>query len=477
MVERISFGENFAADFDFEDSAWLRLRSICSAGGRIGVACSGGADSVFLLHCVSWLFSGKTENVFVLHFNHKVRAAAELDERHVESECSRMGLRFVRGQPEKLPEKISENSLRRLRLEFFADASRRFKLDAIAQGHHCGDALESLLMRISRGAGLDGLCSPRAVSTLYGTEFLRPLLRLKKTQITAALTAARISWREDESNAGTDYFRNRIRNVVLPALRNAVPTNLDSCVLRTRKLLLEDSSAIAGIFDSEFLRENGAWADKSRAVFSPLLRSRAAFVRRAVEKFAAANGLSFRSGGVDEAVEKILGGADFSLRAGAGFLVFDSAESALRVRFEKCAAAFERVLSLGENVLPDSSRICVRRVLLDAAAVESLVRGDNDDSKRAYLDVSAFGGGNACSLVVRTRRDGDMFAPLGCGRPKKIKELFCAKKTPSAKRKRLPVVCNCAGEILWIPFLAPSEKYKIGGAGEALELTFCSADY
>lgn len=474
MVERISFGKNFSADFDFEDSAWSRLRSILSDGGRVGIACSGGADSVFLLHCLVWLFSGKPQNLFVLHFNHKVREAAELDERYVESECARMGLRFVCGRPDKSPEKISENSLRKLRLDFFADASRRLKLDAIAQGHHCGDALESLLMRISRGAGLDGLCSPRAVSSLRGAEFLRPLLRLKKTRITSALASAHIAWREDESNAGTDYFRNRIRNVVLPELRNAVPTDLDACVLRTRRLLFEDSTALGGIFDSEFSRENGAWADMSRAVLSPLLRSYAAFARRAVEKFVAANGLSFRSGGTDEAVEKILRGADFSLRAGAGFLVFDSAESALRARFEKRVEAFECALSLGENVLPDSSRICVRRVFLDDAAVESL-RG-NDDSKRAYLDVSAFGV-NGCSLVARTRRCGDMYAPVGCGGPKKIGELFCAKKTPPAKRKTLPAVCNNAGEILWIPTLAPARKYKIGGAGEALELTFSPEGY
>ena len=474
MVERISFGGNFTADFDFEDSAWARLRSIFSAGGRVGVACSGGADSVFLLHCVACLFSEKAENVFVLHFNHKVRAAAKLDERHVESECARLGLSFVRGQPERLPEKISESSLRKLRLGFFAESSRRLGLEAIAQGHHCGDALESLLMRISRGAGLDGLCSPRAVSRIAGTEFLRPLLRLKKSQITSALSAARIAWREDESNAGTDYFRNRIRNIVLPELRRAVPTDLDACVLRTRKLLFEDACALSEIFDAEFSRENGAWGDRSRAVLSPLLRSHAAFARRAVEKFAAANGLSFRSGGTDEAVVKILRGADFSLRAGAGFLDFDAERSALTVRFERRIDSFECVLSLGENILPDSSRICVRRVVLDSAALESLA--GNDDSKRAYLDISAFGV-NGCSLVARTRRVGDMYAPVGCGGAKKIGELFCAKKTPVSKRKFLPVVCNNAGEILWIPTLAPARKYKIGGTGEALELTFSSDGY
>lgn len=71
----------------------------------MGVACSGGADSVFLLRVLAAEFGA--ENLAVLHFNHKVRAAAEIDEKFVESECAKLGAEFVRGSPDETPRDLS----------------------------------------------------------------------------------------------------------------------------------------------------------------------------------------------------------------------------------------------------------------------------------------------------------------------------------------------------------------------------------
>ena len=73
--------------------------------------------------------------------------------------------------------------------------------------------------------------------------------------------------------------------------------------------------------------------------------------------------------------------------------------------------------------------------------------------------------------MVRSRRDGDAYAPMGLKTPKRLKELLSSKKVPFLKRKSAIVVCNAKGEILWVPPVAPADKFKIVDSSRALELT------
>ncbi len=470
MVKKIKIGESCEISADFDGAAWGRLNAVLSGGGKVGIACSGGADSVFLLHCIVSEFGAAAGNIVVLHYNHKVRRAADADEKFVEKECERLRVRFFTGSPKRPPIKAGEDALRALRLEFFRSCAEKFGLSAIAQGHHLGDAVESMLMRIARGSGLDGLCAPRAVSVWRGVEFVRPLLGMRKESITGALKAAKIAWREDESNFGSDFFRNRIRNAVLPEFEKAAPSDLLASAARCRRLLSEDSSALSSIFDSEFSKENGAWDHREKALLSPVILAHASFVRRAAEKFMAANGLSMRAPGVDEFVSKVVQNERCKADAGRAFLLFEPSDSSFSVLKKEPCERFSATLNFGENTLPDGSSVCLRRVFLDSEEVGALMDGRNVDGVSAYLDISALSG--AEEAVARSRSAGDMYAPLGRRISRKLGYLLNAKKTPRAKRNALPVVCNKTGDILWVPTLAPADKYKITGAGEALELTF-----
>ena len=101
----------------------------------------------------------------------------------------------------------------------------------------------------------------------------------------------------------------------------------------------------------------------------------------------------------------------------------------------------------------------------------AILNGENDDSTRAILDVSCFGDIKKDTLTLRTRREGDAYAPLGRSTPKKLKDILNAKKVPILKRKSILVVCNKNGEILWVPPAAPADKYKITNSSVAIELT------
>ena len=98
--------------------------------------------------------------------------------------------------------------------------------------------------------------------------------------------------------------------------------------------------------------------------------------------------------------------------------------------------------------------------------------GDNDDSKCAYIDISAVGNLADGSLFARNKRDGDSYIPLGSKSEKRLKDIFIAKKIPSAKRNSIPLVCNKRGRILWGVGLPPCDDFKLSNSAVAIELTY-----
>ncbi|MBR7105736.1 MAG: tRNA lysidine(34) synthetase TilS [Opitutales bacterium] len=477
MRRKIKFG---GADWlaELDESAYSEMYSLHARGSKIGVACSGGADSVYALYCVADIFADRLSDIFVLHYNHKVRTDSDSDERYVAELCAKLGLNFVRGEPDSVPVSPTEDKLRALRLDFFVKEFRKLGLSAIVQGHHCGDVLESMLMRLARGSSGDGLCVPRAISYFKGTVFLRPLLNLKKDAIIASLVASKIIWCEDSTNAGEDYFRNRIRNKVIPILEESTQADIYKSALRSRALLEEDSTALSDIFEREYNKLNELSRDATTSLLSEFLLSCKAFARRSIQRFLSENNIAVRASAVDNLVDKLTSKESFKSSAGQTqegqkvFVCFDSEKLRLYLDSPKKVWQYSVPLKVGKNILPDGSAISVAKISLTKTRRESIKNGDNDDATTAYLDLDCIGNLENGVLVARTKQDGDKYAPLGSKSPKKLKEIYNAKKVPQMKRNVFPLVCNKKGEILWSPMLPPSDKYKIRNAGSALELTF-----
>ncbi len=478
MLRNVKFG-GVDWNIDLNKEACDEIFSILARGSKIGVACSGGTDSVFALYCVADMFAEKLSDIYVLHFNHKVRANAELDEEYVKNLCLQLKLNFVRGEPESSDIVKSENYFRELRLQFFKEQFKQLGLAAIAQGHHCGDVLETSLMRLARGAGCDGFSAPRPVSHLGKITFVRPILGVSKTEIVKKLEASKISWREDESNAGMDFFRNRIRNAVIPILSESSQFDVFKGAVRSRNLFQEDSDFISDFVEREFEKLNGDWRDTSIAKLGDTLSSYSALVRRVVLKFISCNNFELRSGAVDSLVEKIVASQRYKVSVSSSgtlrnFICYEpnSFELSIQCVSTQECESYSVPLKLGKNVLPNGTSISVAKVSLTKTRRESIKNGENDDNISAYIDLDSVGTLENGVLIARSKQAGDAYTPLGLNSPKKVKEIFNAKKVPSAKRNQFPRVCNKKGEILWVPSLPPSNKYKIRNAGSAIELTF-----
>ena len=178
------------------------------------VCCSGGVDSIVLFH----LMLSLNKNFVVAHCNFKLRdEESDNDEEFVKNICKQNSIEFYSKsfETKKIKEE-SNNSIqmiaRDLRYGFFDEISTRFEIKHILTAHHLNDSLESFLINISRGSGLDGLTG---IPELNG-KIKRPLIEFEKKDIIEYAVDNNLRWREDSSNKSNLYLRNKIRNEIIP---------------------------------------------------------------------------------------------------------------------------------------------------------------------------------------------------------------------------------------------------------------------
>ena len=194
--------------------------------GRIGVAVSGGSDSVALAFLLTK--GGKKRNAaarfVVLHVDHGLRPESKAEYRFVRDLAKRLGVPF-RGTHAKVVRRRGESlemAARRVRLAFFETCAKALKLDAIATGHHMDDVAETFLMKLRRAS----LCGIRETSAVGAIRFVRPLLGCRDAELKDYLRKYGETWCEDASNDDTSIERNRVRHEVIPFLEQTLDKNL-----------------------------------------------------------------------------------------------------------------------------------------------------------------------------------------------------------------------------------------------------------
>ncbi len=192
----------------------------------LAVALSGGADSTaLLLHCCAqW-----PGQVWAVHVHHGLQDAADSFEQHCRQLCAGLSVPLVvqrvdaRAQPGQSPEDAARLARYAALREALHHPEALPATGAIALGHHADDQVETLLLALSRGAGLPGLSAMPAEALREGIWYYRPFLALSSAQIRQWLREQGQAWVEDPSNDHLGYTRNRIRAQVLPALEQAFP--------------------------------------------------------------------------------------------------------------------------------------------------------------------------------------------------------------------------------------------------------------
>ncbi|MGJ7579053.1 tRNA lysidine(34) synthetase TilS [Variovorax sp. RHLX14] len=188
----------------------------------IGIAYSGGADSTVLLHAAAAQWPGQVQ---ALHVHHGLQEAADEFEAHCTATCKALGIPFHSSHVDArhAPGESPEDAARRARYRTLATLAQTHGLQHVALAQHADDQVETMLIALGRGAGLDGIAGmPRTIQR-HGVFFHRPLLELHAEALRAWLDVQQIAFIEDPSNADARYTRNRIRHRLLPALAEVLP--------------------------------------------------------------------------------------------------------------------------------------------------------------------------------------------------------------------------------------------------------------
>jgi len=188
----------------------------------VAVAFSGGADSTALLLAAAATWRGQ---VHAIHVHHGLQAAADDFVRHCEAVCAGLNVPFhlakvdARNEPGESP----EDAARKARYGALAQAATALGMKSVLLAQHADDQVETMLLALSRGAGLPGLAAMPASFERHGMRFERPLLEVSGAAIRLWLAAEGIGFIDDPTNANMAFTRNRIRHELLPALEKAFP--------------------------------------------------------------------------------------------------------------------------------------------------------------------------------------------------------------------------------------------------------------
>lgn len=452
------------------------LREQCRLDPRrlIVVAVSGGPDSL----CLMDLLRQAGYPLLVAHFNHKLRENSDLEANAVEQIAARYRIPSLIGSADVRAfadeKKLSlEDAARTLRYRFLFTLARERGAQAVAVGHTADDQVETVLMHFLRGAGLNGLKGMpyRTVLSVFDTEIplVRPLLDVWREETIIYCAGQGLRPHYDPSNDSLNFLRNRIRHLLIPTLETYNP-RFREAVWRTAQSLQADQEILNQSVDAAWARSvvhesDGLVAFDVAMLMECSVGLQRYLFRRAMERiqpladitFATLERMtSFLADGKRNGLLPLSGGLRLLREAGQVFVA--GAEAILPFeRWPQMPSDADeiRVPIPSQTELPGDWRFTCELWNIPALAREQMQ--ENEDPYQVWLDADAI----SEELVLRVRREGDRFEPLGLeGHSQKISDFFTNVKLPQRARDRWPLLC--AGEkIAWIPGYQPAYPFRL----------------
>lgn len=187
---------------------------------RILVGVSGGPDSICLLYLLNSIKKKLNLYLHIAHLDHGLRKDSHQDRTFVKDLVKKLNLPYTaeKIQVKKITQKSLEESAREIRYDFFFKVAKKYSINKIAVGHNLDDQAETILMRIIRGTGLEGMSAISPKKEMRGFTIIRPLLEIKRSDIEKYLKQKRINPKQDYTNKDIKFLRNRVRKNLLPCL-------------------------------------------------------------------------------------------------------------------------------------------------------------------------------------------------------------------------------------------------------------------
>ncbi|HWY43653.1 MAG TPA: tRNA lysidine(34) synthetase TilS [Candidatus Sulfotelmatobacter sp.] len=462
----------------------ITKQELLRAGDRLGVAVSGGADSVALLRLLVELRVELGVVLSVVHFNHKLRGkASEKDEAFVAELAEKFGLTFHVGRGDvgkkaKREKTNLEDAARRARYEFFRKLTESGLVDCVATAHTADDQAETVLAHILRGTGLAGLAGIHPVTS---EGIVRPLLGVRRSELRKYLRAKKQSWREDATNRDTSRQRARMRRKLLPLLEKQFNPRavehlgalaelarrdeaLLSALARARcEVLAKEQAGVKRIEAGKLLRpmEEGLFnlegtenAEKREenltALSTRIVRLLVGEHKRAGSELAAIHVeavLQLARSGENGKVLQLPGGVD--VRREDDWLVFLARASSGAQREQRREFAYPVELQSGETTISVKEIGCVIRL---RSIDWPLAQRETINNGWAALDQQKL----RAPLVLRSLRPGDRMRPIGHRGSHRLKRLLNEKRISRWEREGWPVL-ESGQKIVWARGFAAAE--------------------
>ena len=401
------------------------------SGGAVICAISGGADSVCLLHILKEIAPTRGFDLYAVHFNHCLRGAeSDRDELFVRELCRELNVELFCGSGDVKGYSWEngvgiEEAARILRYRFFEETAGNIPESRVATAHNADDNAETVLMNLTRGAGLKGLCGIPPVRDIY----IRPLLCMSREEINAYLETHGLEHVEDSSNAENIYTRNRLRHDVIPVLKGINPAFAGS-VMETSDLIREDEKLLDTLSQQAVPFEADE-AGRTVLDINKLKNSQYPLAARAVRRAAAS--LDCYPAAVHVRAVLELADADTpSARTSlpGGVLVSREYDRLIFIREDENESLQETTVSWG------------KWTDVPGAGIE-IYFGSKEDEIGSCDEVFLLSSKDICGQVtVRARRTGDRICLDRRQGGKTLKKLFIEKKIPVSRREHIPIITD-----------------------------------
>lgn len=438
--------------------ATIRQRGLIKNGDAVLVALSGGADSVCLLDVLCSLKDELGISVAAAHLNHMIRGAeADRDEAYAAELCTKIGIPFYAERIDvpkiSLQQGISEELAgRNARYDFFKRICKKYGYTVIATAHNKNDRAETVLMRVMRGTGIDGLCS---IKYKRDDGVIRPLLDVMRCDIEEYCKEKNLEYCTDSTNSSTDYTRNKVRCELIPFIeKDFNPSIIDSlCVLADNSM--EDAKFINEYAQRLYNRINSPMPKRKPTIIDiASLQMVNESIQSRIIRIAAREvmGVKYNLSRVHiKAIKDLMNketGASLTLpdrlivSVKYGWIEFITDEQAKASKTDE----FSYPIEISDKLQTDALDIAFKVV-------------DKNYTKQSNEMVINYEMLEGRSLFIRNRRIGDKMVFFKDGRTRKLKDYWIDKKVPRTERDKIPLLC-ADKEIVAIIGDRISEKFK-----------------
>ncbi|MGL6106368.1 tRNA lysidine(34) synthetase TilS [Romboutsia sp.] len=445
--------------------------SLINNGDKIVIGVSGGPDSICLLHILNRLKEKFDIEIYAAHLNHQLRGIeAQKDALYVSQICEEMGVTYFIKSID-VAKYCNENSLsieegaRKLRYEMFDEIRLKTNSNKIAIGHNLNDQAETILMRVMRGTGLQGL---RGIEYIRDNGIIRPLLDINRTEIENYCEENDLNPRIDKSNLESIYTRNKVRLELIPYMKDNFNTNVIESIVRMSNGLRHDSDYIE---------------EEAKIKFKKICNLNSNDVEIKLKDYINLH-IAIKTRIIRNSIKHILGDTNFldqkhiedvidlenqnkinkTIMLPRGVFAYRKQDIILLTTKEIVNKEIEFCYNIPSNgfVKIKELNLIIETQKMSIDRYNSL---KNDKWSKGF-DFNKVKGG----LVVRNRKQGDKIKLAGG--TKKLKDLFIDLKIPREDRDKVPVMIDEQG-VLLVGDYRVSENYKIDSqTKEVLKISF-----